>query len=457
MVSHCWPAISPQPRRNRPREHEPLRDRELTRPDPLRPAVVAYIVVLYVAALTLVIAGLPRLLQARWSDIIIFVTITTLAELWNVAIGPDSDMSLSFTTHFAGAVLFGPAFAAVVAAVSVLASDGVIRRQPLRHLMFNVANFALAAGVTGLVYDALRSTPIGQPLSLGGDAVALVAAAATYLVVNNTQVSLVINFSGGPFFHEWVASFRDIGVPYVSMAPLGALLAYAYQASPWTLLYFPMLVIVVYNGFKLFMTLRHETDHALVALADSIDKRDQYTYQHSLRVARFSQEIASHLGLSAREVDLLVSAARVHDLGKIATDNRVLFKQSSLTAEERRIINMHPAEGGELAGKFSMFRKGRLYIRHHHERWDGNGYPDGLAGADIPLGARIIAVADAYDAMTSDRPYRKALPHEIALAELERGAGKQFDAAVVEAFIAPQRLRAPAPLTTQAQESCSYS
>ena len=439
------------------REHEVLRDREATRPEPLRPAVIAFIVLLYVAALTLIIADLPRLLQAKWLDILIFVIITTLAELWNVAIGPDSDMSLSFTTHFAAAVLFGPAFAAAVAGLSVLASDGVIRRQPLRHMVFNVASFALAAGVTGLVFDALRSTPIGHSISLGGDAVALVAAAAAYLIVNNTQVSLVINFSGGPFFHEWASSFRDIGVPYVSMAPLGALLAYAYQASPWTLLYFPMLVIVVYNGFKLFMTLRHETDHALVALADSIDKRDQYTYQHSMRVARFSKEIATHLGLPAREVDLLVSAARVHDLGKIATDNRVLFKQSSLTAEERRIINMHPAEGGELAGKFSMFRKGRLYIRHHHERWDGKGYPDGLAGVDIPLGARIIAVADAYDAMTSDRPYRKALPHEIALAELERGAGKQFDPAVVEAFIAPQRLRAPVPLTTQVQESCSYS
>jgi len=439
------------------REHEPLRDSESARSEPLRPAVVAYIAFLYVAALTLIIAGHPRLMQARWWDILIFVVITTLAELWNVVVGPDSTMSLSFTAHFAAAVLFGPAFAAAVAGVSVLASDGVIRRRPLSRVLFNVANFALAAGVTGLVFNALRGTPVGAPISLGGDALALAAAAAAYLVVNNTQVSLVINFSGGPFFHEWVSSFRDIGVPYVSMAPLGALVAYAYQASPWTLLYFPMLVIVVYNGFKLFMTLRHETDHALVALADSIDKRDQYTYQHSLRVARFSEEIARHLGLTAREVDLLVSAARVHDLGKIATDNRVLFKQSSLTAEERSIINMHPAEGGELAGKFSMFHKGRLYIRHHHERWDGRGYPDGLAGLDIPLGARIIAVADAYDAMTSDRPYRKALPHEIALAELERGAGKQFDPAVVEAFLAPQRRRAPAPLTTQARESCSYS
>jgi len=215
---------------------------------------------------------------------------------------------------------------------------------------------------------------------------------------------------------------------------------------------------VIYNGFKLFVTLQHETDHALVALADSIDRRDQYTYQHSQRVAAHAGAIARHLGIPVRQTDLIVAAARVHDLGKIATDNRVLFKQSSLTPDERRIIEAHPAEGGELAGKFSMFRQGRRFIRHHHERWDGKGYPDGLAGEDIPLGARVITVADSYDAMTSDRPYRKALPADIAIIELRRGAGTQFDAEVVEAFIAAGHER-PEPayhLVPQAQESCSY-
>ena len=105
-----------------------------------------------------------------------------------------------------------------------------------------------------------------------------------------------------------------------------------------------------------------------------------------------------------------------------------------------------------------MFRQGRRFIRHHHERWDGNGYPDGLAGTEIPLGARIITVADSYDAMTSDRPYRKALPADIAVIELRRGAGTQFDAQVVEAFVAAGREQ-PTPtrnLVVQAQESCSY-
>ena len=140
--------------------------------------------------------------------------------------------------------------------------------------------------------------------------------------------------------------------------------------------------------------------------------------------------------MPAEEIDLIVSAAQVHDLGKISIDNRILFKEGRLTDEERRQVNTHSAAGAELAGQFSMYGAGAAIIRHHHERWDGSGYPDGLAGDAIPLGARIIAVADVYDAMTSDRPYRAALSHEVAVSELMRGSGSQFDATVVEAFLA---------------------
>lgn len=219
--------------------------------------------------------------------------------------------------------------------------------------------------------------------------------------------------------------------------PLGALAASAYEQSPWTLLYFPLLVWIIYKGFSLFAHLRGDTDKALVVLANTIDQRDTYTYQHSARVADYVSHIAARLNLPAEDVDLIVSAAHVHDLGKIAIDNRILFKEGPLTDEERQEVNRHPAAGAELAGQFSMFGEGADIIRHHHERWNGTGYPDGLAGEAIHLGARIIAVADVYDAMTSDRPYRRALSHEVALSELIRGSGTQFDARVVEAFLAP--------------------
>jgi HD-GYP domain-containing protein (c-di-GMP phosphodiesterase class II) len=141
------------------------------------------------------------------------------------------------------------------------------------------------------------------------------------------------------------------------------------------------------------------------------------------------------MGLKGEEAELIVAAAHVHDLGKIAIDNRTLFKEGRLTDEEWEQIKLHPEAGAELAAQFSLFDKGAKIIRHHHERWNGSGYPDGLVGESIPLGARMIAVADVYDAMTSDRPYRRALPHEVAAAELLQGSGILYDPQVVLAFL----------------------
>jgi HD-GYP domain-containing protein (c-di-GMP phosphodiesterase class II) len=166
--------------------------------------------------------------------------------------------------------------------------------------------------------------------------------------------------------------------------------------------------------------------------------------------------MAERMRLAPADADLVVSAARVHDVGKISTDNRILLKAGPLTEEERAQIMAHPADGANLVGQFSMYGKGRDFIRHHHERWDGTGYPDGLAGEQIPLGARIIAVADAFDAMTSDRPYRTSMPAEEAVAELVRCSGTQFDARVVEVFLSPEieKVAPPAP-SPQLARSCS--
>jgi diguanylate cyclase (GGDEF)-like protein/putative nucleotidyltransferase with HDIG domain len=390
-----------------------------------------FIAVLWLVASAVFLRSLPVDPDATWVDLLIFVGLAAVSERWYVATSKESGMSLSFTVHFAAAVLFGPAFAMVVAVCGLLVADGLIRRAPHVRTAFNVAQMAISVGLCGLLYQALAAD---GPLDFVADAGALALAALVYLVVNDSLVAAVLSVRGRSFFQEWRLSFKDILLPYVSMAPLGALVAYTYQATPWSLLLFPPLILVIYNGFKLFVSLQRETDNALVALADSIDRRDTYTYRHSIRVAEFVELMARKMKLPPREIDLVVAAARVHDLGKISTDNRVLLKPSSLTPEERELIRRHAVDGADLAGKFSMFHQGRLYIRHHHERWDGTGYPDGLAGAVIPLGARLIAVADAFEAMTSDRPYRKALPTETAIQELRHCAGTQFDPDVVQAL-----------------------
>ncbi len=186
-------------------------------------------------------------------------------------------------------------------------------------------------------------------------------------------------------------------------------------------------------------------------MADAVDLRDAYTGGHSRRVTDYSAAILRELGLHGPEVDLILAAARVHDIGKIGLPDAILHKPGRLTDEERAAMELHPLHGEALLTRYRDFARGVAIVRHHHESWDGAGYPDGLARTDIPFGARVVAVADSFDAMTSDRPYRKGMPVEKAAAILREGRGTQWDAALVDALLralapipAPQDTLAPA-------------
>ena len=170
------------------------------------------------------------------------------------------------------------------------------------------------------------------------------------------------------------------------------------------------------------------------ALARLVEVRDSYTASHTDDVAEIATRIALHLGLSAAEARMVGLVGRLHDVGKVGVPDAILRKPSALTPEEWQVMKQHSAIGADVVGRVPALRGIASSIRGHHERWDGSGYPDGLQGEAIPLGARIIAVADAYSAMTTDRPYRKALDTTGARSELQRYAGAQFDPRIVEAL-----------------------
>ncbi|MGI6705536.1 MAG: HD-GYP domain-containing protein [Clostridia bacterium] len=170
-------------------------------------------------------------------------------------------------------------------------------------------------------------------------------------------------------------------------------------------------------------------------LANIIDERDEYTYDHSDRVAEYARKIAEHLQLPLSTIDEIEMAGRIHDLGKIGIEDKILLKKSKLTEEEFEKIKKHPEIAYRLLKKLKPYKEGVNYVLYHHERMDGKGYPCGISDKAIPLGARILAVADSYDAMTTDRPYRRALSKAEAIEELRRNAGTQFDPTVVDIFI----------------------
>lgn len=192
-----------------------------------------------------------------------------------------------------------------------------------------------------------------------------------------------------------------------------------------------------------FRRLYHRTQRficqSLLGLASALDAKDPSTHGHAERVGRWSRCIADELGLAASEVESIAQAGLLHDIGKIGVPEAVLVKRDPLAPEELAPMRRHPVIGAQIVAPFEFLAGAALIIRYHHERWDGSGYPDGLAGTAIPLGARIVAVADAYDAFTSGRPRRAAVSSEEASARLLEAAGRTLDAQVVTAFLGLSR------------------
>jgi HD-GYP domain-containing protein (c-di-GMP phosphodiesterase class II) len=174
---------------------------------------------------------------------------------------------------------------------------------------------------------------------------------------------------------------------------------------------------------------------AIKALASAVDAKDRYTARHSHMVTRLALVLADAIGLSSEERYVLELSAWMHDVGKIGVPDSILTKAGSLTEEEFAVMRVHPAKGGEIVGQIGELSHVADVIRHHHERVDGGGYPDGLRGEAIPLASRIILIADAFEAMTADRSYRRGLERGAAINELHAHSGTQFDADLVRAFV----------------------
>ena len=221
------------------------------------------------------------------------------------------------------------------------------------------------------------------------------------------------------------------GVQYL-IGFLGVLVS---QRAGWALALLVVPAALIYQSAKHLHEVRDSTHMLLESMADTVDLRDSYTGGHSRRVTEYCGQILRELKLSGPDRELILSAARVHDIGKIALPDAILNKPGPLTAEERTLMQTHPARGAEVLARHKDFIRGVAIVLHHHEAWDGSGYPHGLKGVEIPFGARVMAIADSFDAMTSDRPYRRGFSVAKAAGILREGRGQQWDPQVIDAFL----------------------
>lgn len=357
-----------------------------------------------------------------------------LADLYHIHLHYKIEVTMSTATNFAALLVFGPAIAFVVGGVGSIGGDLVLRK-PWYKIIFNASNTVLSIAATHVVYQHLNDGSV-VPLSSVTNAAGLAISGLTYLVANTGLVCLVIALVER--HRAWdvaKTNYRGVTFQLITLIPIGTLISIVYYQTPWgvILLLFP--IVMTHYSFENFQRLRSESKTVLEMLADAVDERDKYTFEHSVRVGALVQRTARKFNLDLEDLMTTTFAARVHDLGKIGIDSSILLKKGKLEPWERAIIEKHPVIGAKILAPLSLYEGVREIIEHHHERADGTGYPDGIKGSDIPLGARIIGVADAFDAMTTDRPYRKALPVEDAIAELRREAGRQFDAEVVDKFL----------------------
>lgn len=353
--------------------------------------------------------------------------------------------SVAFIPFLAGA-LVAPCWPTVAGvAASMLLTEAFLRRRSPIKALFNAAQASLAVGIAILAFIATRGSSLLnlRSVSLADGAlhnlIPTIALIAVFFSTNSALVSGVIAITtGSNVLHVWRKNTLST-VPYdVLSSPVVYLFGWVYAASgPFgaTALCIPLLG--VRQLYRTNSQLEQVNRELLELMVKAIEARDPYTSGHSRRVAHYSRLIARAVGLNPQEVDRIGIAALLHDVGKIHEEYApILRKPDKLTADEWAIMQTHPIRSAELVSTVSHLRDVVAPVRHHHENWDGTGYPDGLAGEAIPLGARIVLFADTIDAMTTDRPYRKALGEAQVRAELVKYRGKQFDPQICDKLLA---------------------
>src|SRR3954454_371541 len=338
----------------------------------------------------------------------------------------------------AAVIVLGPWRGALVAGTAALLAR--IVRGSWRHAAFQASAFALASAAGGYAFT-LGGGHFGH-LALPDDLVPLAALALVYLLVSRLLLQVV----GGleVLQPDFAAAAAEAG--------LGAILALFALGHPWNVVAVVPVALAVNHAHARVRRSRQETLHALETFANIVDERDPSTYRHSIRVAGYVDELARVLGLPYRDIDRLRWAARLHDLGKVAVDSTVLRKRERLTSHEWGAMRRAPRLSARILRRFELSAAEARAVEYHHERFDGTGYY-GLPSAELPLASHFLIVADSFDAMRSDRPYRPGLSVEEALAEIEATMGTQFHPAVAKAFIALQRGQDPySALTPEEQE-----
>ncbi|HTX75709.1 MAG TPA: HD domain-containing phosphohydrolase [Terracidiphilus sp.] len=391
------------------------------------------------AVVSLYLAGVHP--AGQWLYFFAYLLAILLSSGMKVAM-PKSDgtMSVNFPFILLGIVQLSPLQAVALAVASVIAQCRfkVVKAFTLVQILFNVANVTTAT-VLACATFAVSLPKVGREV-----APALSIAATVYFLANTIPLALILGWeSGNSPVRQWRQEFPWYFPFYLVGAVLAATANFIANRFGWptSMLLIPM-VYTVYRAYRAQMAIIRDREQHIVetealhlrtieGLAMAIEAKDTNTHRHLMRVRVYVSELGKIIGLDAEQMKALITAAYLHDIGKLAVPEAILNKPGKLNHAEFEKMKIHPVVGADILERVRFPYPVVPIVRSHHEAWDGSGYPDGLKGEEIPIGARILTAVDCFDALASDRPYRKAMPLDQALAMVKSKAGSQFDPEIV--------------------------
>jgi diguanylate cyclase (GGDEF)-like protein/putative nucleotidyltransferase with HDIG domain len=403
----------------------------------------------------LLVANLPidtlQVASKMWQFVLLLLlsAITSIFKVNLPLARSGSTMSVSYAVDFAALLLLGPNETMLVAAASAYSqcTFRIKERNPLHRTLFSMACLVITVQAAGAAYHLLGGVPGTIPSS--GLAKPLVGAATTYFVVNTLAIATAIALSTRQaVLKVWNENFLWSAPSYFVGAGAAAIATWMVTtfSAHWITPFAAAPLILTYRSYKIYMgriedEQRHVREMAdlhlatIEALALAIDAKDQTSQSHIRRVQLYAASVAKSMGMSDNDVQGVKTAALLHDIGKLAVPEHILSKPGPLTPEEFQKIRAHPKVGADIVSSVPFPYPVAPLILSHHERWDGKGYPTGLKGEEIPLGARILSVVDYFDALMAERPYHKAMSFDAAIGLLRQEAGKGLDPAVVTTFV----------------------
>lgn len=384
--------------------------------------------------------NLPQVDFGLWQQVVVFAVLSFLALLMPTRLPEGADFSVAFIIDLVLITLYGTSMAIVVRFIVTLAANLVAslmgNRSSVLRACILTGQAVLVVGIAGLVQSVVSNQTL-----------AFIASTVVYFLAVSAFFALEgISAPKYAFFTTWFSIMRTLYINFFVLSTLSYLLTYISRnvTLEWKLfsvLLFFVPVMLVSHAFKLALGIKQSYLNTVKTLVRAIEAKDPYTKGHSEHVAELTLALAREMRIDSRELQKLEYIALLHDAGKIGVPEDILNKPYSLSAEEFEEVKKHSALSAEIIRKIKFLSSKSDIVLHHHERYDGTGYPDGLRGEEIPLESRIIAVVDAYDAMTTDRPFRPAQKPQQALEEMARLSGTQFDPKIVELFHTVMRRR----------------